>query len=196
MSSTLSDDLRGYLQESREAVVGSLDGLSEYDVRRPLVPSGTNLLGLVKHLTGIELGYLGACVGRPSPVTLPWEDDGSVWESADMWATADQSREYLLGLYRRAWRHSDESLDSIPLDAPASVAWWSEGQRATTFGHLVARVLAETAQHAGHCDIVRELIDGRAGRDSSGIGDEQWWESYVARFQAAAVAHREDAADT
>jgi len=196
MSSTLSDDLRGYLQESREAVVGSLDGLSEYDVRRPQVPSGTNLLGLVKHLTGIELGYLGACVGRPSPVTLPWEDDGSVWESADMWATADQSREYLLGLYRRAWRHSDESLDSIPLDAPASVAWWSEGQRATTFGHLVARVLAETAQHAGHCDIVRELIDGRAGRDSSGIGDEQWWESYVARVQAAADAHREDAADT
>jgi hypothetical protein len=196
MSSTLSDDLRGYLQESREAVVGSLDGLSEYDVRRPLVPSGTNLLGLVKHLTGIELGYLGACVGRPSPVTLPWEDDGSVWESADMWATADQSREYLLGLYRRAWRHSDESLDSIPLEAPASVAWWSEGQRATTFGHLVARVLAETAQHAGHCDIVRELIDGRAGRDSSGIGDEQWWESYVARVQAAADAHREDAADT
>ena len=196
MSSTLSDDLRGYLQESREAVVGSLDGLSEYDVRRPLVPSGTNLLGLVKHLTGIELGYLGACVGRPSPVTLPWEDDGSVWESADMWATADQSREYLLGLYRRAWRHSDESLDSIPLEAPASVAWWSEGQRATTFGHLVTRVLAETAQHAGHCDIVRELIDGRAGRDSSGIGDEQWWESYVARVQAAADAHREDAADT
>jgi hypothetical protein len=196
MSSTLSDDLRGYLQESREAVVGSLDGLSEYDVRRPLVPSGTNLLGLVKHLTGIELGYLGACVGRPSPVTLPWEDDGSVWESADMWATADQSREYLLGLYRRAWRHSDESLDSIPLEAPASVAWWSEGQRATTFGHLVARVLAETAQHAGHCDIVRELIDGRAGRDSSGIGDEQWWESYVARVQAAADAHREDAAGT
>ena len=196
MSSTLSDDLRGYLQESREAVVGSLDGLSEYDVRRPLVPSGTNLLGLVKHLTGIELGYLGACVGRPSPVTLPWEDDGSVWESADMWATADQSREYLLGLYRRAWRHSDESLDSIPLDAPASVAWWSEGQRATTFGHLVTQVLAETAQHAGHCDIVRELIDGRAGRDSSGIGDEQWWESYVARVQAAADAHREDAADT
>ena len=196
MSSTLSDDLRGYLQESREAVVGSLDGLSEYDVRRPLVPSGTNLLGLVKHLTGIELGYLGACVGRPSPVTLPWEDDGSVWESADMWATAEQSREYLLGLYRRAWRHSDESLDSIPLEAPASVAWWSEGQRATTFGHLVARVLAETAQHAGHCDIVRELIDGRAGRDSSGIGDEQWWESYVARVQAAADAHREDAADT
>ena len=187
---SLADDLRGYLQESRDAVVGALDGLSEYDVRRPLVPSGTNLLGLVKHLTGIELGYLGASVGRPSPVLLPWEDDGSVWESADMWATADQSRDYLLGLYRRAWQHSDESLDSLPLDAPASVPWWPAERRSTTFGHLVARVLAETAHHAGHCDIVRELIDGRGGRDASGK-DEEWWTTYVARIQAAADAHRE-----
>jgi hypothetical protein len=175
VSPTLVDDLRGYLQESRDSVVRSLEGLSEYDVRRPLVPSGTNLLGLVKHLTGIELGYLGACVGRPSPVVLPWEEDGSVWESADMWATPDQSRDYLLGLYHRAWQHSDESLATIPLDAPASVAWWSEGHRDTTFGHLVARVLAETAQHAGHCDIVRELIDGPAGP-----------EDYVAQVRAAA----------
>jgi hypothetical protein len=193
MSGPLTDDLRGYLQQSREAVVRSLDNLSEYDVRRPLVPSGTNLLGLVKHLTGIELGYLGACVGRPSP--LPWEDDGSVWESADMWATADQSREYLVGLYHRAWQHSDESLDTIALDAPASVAWWPEERRATKFGHLVARVLAETAQHAGHCDIVRELIDGRGGRDSSGMGDDEWWDAYVAKIQAAAEAHREDSPD-
>src|SRR3954453_14193774 len=151
MSTTLAEDLGQYLQESRDAVVRSLDGLSEYDVRRPLFPSGSNLLGLVKHLTGIELGCPGASVGPPSPVSLPWVDDGSVWEGADMWATADQSREYLLGLYRRAWQHSDESLASVPLDAPASVAWWPEDRRSTTFGHLVARVVAETAHHAGHC---------------------------------------------
>jgi hypothetical protein len=190
MSGRLSDDLHGYLQQSRDAVVRSLDGLSEYDVRRPLVPSGTNLLGLVKHLTGIELGYLGACVGRPSPVSLPWEDDGSVWESADMWATADQSRDYLLGLYRRAWQHSDESLATIALDAPATVAWWPEERRATTFGHLAARVLAETAQHAGHCDIVRELIDGRGGRDATDIGAEEWWTAYVAKIRQAAETFR------
>jgi hypothetical protein len=187
----LTDDLRQYLQESRDAVVSSLDGLSEYDVRRPLVPSGTNLLGLVTHLTGIELGYLGASVGRPSPVSLPWEDDGSVWESADMWATPEQSRDHLLGLYRRAWQHSDESLASVPLDAPASVAWWPEERRATTFGHLVARVVAETAHHAGHCDIVRELIDGRGGRDSSML-DEEGWAAYVGRIQAAADTFRAD----
>jgi hypothetical protein len=187
----LASDLQQYLQESRDGVVRSLDGLSEYDVRRPVVPSGTNLLGLVKHLAGIELGYLGACVGRPSPVSLPWEDDGSVWESADMWATADQSREYLLGLYHRAWQHSDESLATISLDAPASVAWWPEDKRATTFGHLVSRVLAETAHHAGHCDILRETIDGRGGPDAEDI-DEESWAAYRAKIQAAADVFRQD----
>jgi hypothetical protein len=184
---SLSDDLHKYLQDARDSVVGSLDGLSEYDVRRPLVPSGTNLLGLVKHLTGIELGYLGASVGRPAPVSLPWEADASVWESADMWATADQSRAYLLELYRRAWQHSDEALASLPLDAPASVPWWPEAQRATTFGHLVVRVVAETAQHAGHCDLVRELIDGRSGR---GERDDAWWAAHLQQIQDAADRHR------
>ena len=191
MSATLADDLRRYLQQSRDSVLRSLDGLSEYDVRRPLVPSGTNLLGVVKHLVGIELSYLGSCVGRTPPVTLPWEEDGSIWESADMWATPDQSRDYVLDLYRTAWRHSDESLATLPLDAPAHVTWWSEGNRDTTFGHLVVRVLEDTAHHAGHCDLVRELIDGRGGRDQADAGDEEWWTAYVAKIQAAADTFRE-----
>ncbi|CAM3999051.1 DinB family protein [Kibdelosporangium persicum] len=156
--------LHRYLREARTSVVSSLDGLSEYDIRRPLVPSGTNLLGLVKHLVGIELGYLGSCVGRPA-FTLPWYEDKSVWDNGDMWAKPDESREYLVGLYRQVWAHSDESIASLPLDAPASVSWWSEDRRETTFGHLLVRVVAETAHHAGHCDIVRELIDGRSGAD-------------------------------
>jgi hypothetical protein len=162
----ITDDLRHYLQEARTGVLSSLDGLSEYDIRRPVVPSGTNLLGLVKHLVGIELGYLGDCVGRPAPVTLPWLEDGSIWENADMWAKPDESREYIVGLYRQAWAHADESIASLPLDAPASVSWWPEERRRTTFGHLLTRVVAETTHHAGHCDIVRELIDGRSGADN------------------------------
>jgi hypothetical protein len=188
---SVADDLGHYLQESRDAVVRALDGLDEYDVRRPLVPSGTNLLGLVKHLTGVELGYLGTSVGRPPPVTLPWEEDGSIWESGDMWATPDQSRDHLLALYRTAWHHSDESLATLALDAPAEVPWWAEGRRTTTFGHLVVRVVAETAQHAGHCDIVRELVDGRGGRDATDVGDAEWWSAYVARIQAAADVFRD-----
>jgi uncharacterized damage-inducible protein DinB len=187
---SMTDDLQRYLQDARDSVVGSLEGLSEYDVRRPLVPSGTNLLGVMKHLTGVELGYLGTSVGRPPPVVLPWEEDGSIWDSADMWATADQSRDYLLDLYRTATRHSDESLATLPLDAPAHVAWWSEGKRDTTFGHVVVRVLEDTAHHAGHCDIVRELIDGRGGGDAAELGDDEWWTTYVAKIQAAADRHR------
>lgn len=188
---TTREDLRQYLQESRDCVVRALEGLDEYDVRRPLVPSGTNLLGLVKHLAGIELNYFGTCIGRVPPVTLPWEEDGSIWEGADMWATADETREHLLDLYRTAWRHSDEPLATLPLDAPAHVPWWREGQRDTTFGHLVVRVVAETAHHAGHCDIVRELIDGRGGPDAGDIGDAEVWAAYVARIQAAADTFRD-----
>jgi hypothetical protein len=186
----LAADLLGYLQESRDQVLGSLDGLSEYDIRRPMTPSGTNLLGLVKHLAGIELSYLGESVGRPSPVRLPWIDDGSIWQSADMWATADQSRSDLVELYRNAWRHSDQSVNDLGLDAPAEVAWWSEDKRTTTLGSLLVRVVAETAQHAGHSDIVRELIDGRGGSDRGEVGDEEWWAEYVANIQQAADRHR------
>ena len=67
-------DLRRYLQDAREALLRKLDGLSEYDVRRPLAPTGTNLLGLVKHLAGIELGYFGDTFGRPSADKLPWDE--------------------------------------------------------------------------------------------------------------------------
>lgn len=188
--SDMAGDLHRYLQQSRERLVSALDGLSEYDVRRPLTPTGTNLLGLVKHTLSGEFGYLGDCVGRPAPVTLSWNEDGSVWEGADMWATAEESREELLGLYRRAWQHSDESLETLPLDAPASVAWWPEERRDTTFGELVVRVVDETAHHAGHSDMVRELIDGRAGGDHDDIGDQAHWTAYVARIQAAADVHR------
>lgn len=162
----IAADLQRYLQQSRDSVLSSLDGLGEYDVRRPLVPSGTNLLGLVKHLAGIELGYLGASAGRPASFTLPWVEDGSIWENGDLWVKPDESREYIVGLYRAAWVHSDESIAQLPLDAPASVPWWPQERRRTTFGHLLVRVVAETAQHAGHCDLVRELVDGRSGADN------------------------------
>jgi uncharacterized damage-inducible protein DinB len=190
MTDAVKGALGHYLQQARESVVKTLEGLSEYDVRRPVVPSGTNLLGVVKHLIGIELSYLSSCVGRIPAMTLPWVEDGSIWESADMWATPDESREYLLDLYRSAWEQSSISLATLDLDAPGHVAWWSEGHRDTTFGHLLVRVLEDTAQHAGQCDVVRELIDGRGGHDASDVGDPEWWTTYVGKIQAAADAFR------
>jgi hypothetical protein len=186
----LATDLQHYLQQSRDSLLRALEDLSEHDVRRPVTPSGTNLLGLVKHLVGIEAAYLGDCVGRPAPFRLPWVEDGSIWDSADLWATADQTRGYVVDLYRTAWAHSDAAIAELPLDAPATVSWWPEERRETTFGHLLTRVVAETAQHAGHADIVRETIDGRGGRDHDDAGGAQWWEDHVARIQAAADAHR------
>lgn len=170
--------------------MAALDGLSEYDVRRPLTPSGTNLLGLVKHLAGTELGYLGDSVGRPAPVRLPWFEDGSVWDGGDMWALQTESRAYLLDLYRTVWRHSDESIAELDLAAPAEVAWWPEARKTTTFGHLLVRMTAETAQHAGHADVIRELIDGTGGSDYDEMGDADWWMAYVSGVQAAADTFR------
>ncbi len=184
-----SADLKRYLQGGRDALVRALDGLSEYDVRRPMTPSGTNLLGLVKHLSGVELGYLSSAVGRPAP-TLPWEEDGSVWDGADMWARAQESREWLLDLYREAWARSDAAIAELPLDHPAAPSWWPEETRSTSFGHLLVRVVAETAQHAGHAEIIRELLDGQAGRDHDAVGDPGFWERYVTDIQSAADAHR------
>jgi uncharacterized damage-inducible protein DinB len=183
-------DLHRYLQDARESVLRSLDGLSEYDMRRPMTPTGTNLLGLVKHLAGVELGYLGDSVGRPSPVRLPWYDDGSVWDGADMWATAEETSDGLIELYRTAWRHSDQSIAELGLDAPARVSWWPPARQTTTLGSLLVRCVSETAQHAGHADIVRELIDGRAGSDHDEVGDAEFWARYVDRVQQAANSHR------
>lgn len=187
----LTADLHRYLQQSRESLLASLDGLSEYDVRRPMTPSGTNLLGLVKHLVGVETGYLGDGVGRPAPFTLPWVEDGSIWDGADMWATAEESRHDLSTLYRSAWRHVDAAVDELGLDAAAEVPWWPEGRRKTTLGALLVRVVAETAQHAGHANIVREMIDGKAGADHEEMGDSAWWSANHERIQRAAEAHRD-----
>lgn len=67
-------NLHHYLQHEREAVLAKLEGLSGYDVRRPLTVTGTNLLGLVKHLATWEARYLGEVFGRPFPEPLPrWD---------------------------------------------------------------------------------------------------------------------------
>jgi hypothetical protein len=170
-------------------MVWKLDGLSEYDIRRPLTPTGTNLLGLVKHLASVELGYFGETFGRPAAIPLPWFDEGAAF-NADMWATPDESRDYLVGLYRQAWAHADATIAELPLDAVGSVPWWSEERRAVTLHHILVRVVGETNRHAGHADIVRELIDGRGGKDHDDFGDAADWERYVAGIQAAAEQHR------
>ena len=181
----LKAELHSKLRASRATMLAKLDGLGEYDRRRPMTPTGTNLLGLVKHLAGLEYGYLGESFGRPAPEPLPWFADGSVWEGADMWARPEESSEYLTGLYRRACAHADETITTLGLDAPGSVPHWPEDRRATTLGVLLIRMVGETAQHAGHADILRELADGTGGPDHDAIGEPSW-RAYTAQVQAAA----------
>jgi hypothetical protein len=119
--SDLKDELHRKLQAGRAGLLSKLEDLSEFDLRRPMTPTGTNLLGLVKHLAGVEYTYFGASFKRPAPESIPWIDDGSIWESADMWATPDESSEYLIGLYERACAHGDQTIADLDLQTPGWV---------------------------------------------------------------------------
>ena len=182
-------DLRRYLQVAREAMLWKLDRLSEYDVRRPMVPTGTNLLGLVKHLASVELGYFGETFGRPFSEPLPWLEEGAE-PNADMWATPDESRAEIIGLYHRAWAHSDATIGSLALDAIGQVPWWPPERREVTLHRILVHMIAETDRHAGQADIVRELIDGATGlrQDNGNLapGDRTWWAEYRNRLEVAA----------
>jgi uncharacterized damage-inducible protein DinB len=190
MSIEAKRDLHRYLQQAREALLWKLDGLPEYGIRRPMTPTGTNLLGVVKHVASVEAGYLGDTFGRPFPQPLPWIEDGAE-VNADMWATEDESREDVVGLYRTVWTHSDATIDALPLDAVGHVPWWPEERRAATLHRILVHMIAETNRHAGHADIVRELIDGAAGHrsDSDNLPgvDAAWWHAYRDRLEQAAT---------
>ncbi|MEU2040517.1 DinB family protein [Nocardia niwae] len=140
-------DLHRYLRYAREAMLWKLEGLSDYDVRRPMTPTGTNLLGLVKHLATVELGYFGDTFSRPYDEPLA-DHDFQADPTADMWATAEQSREDIIGFYRRAWAHADATIDSLDLDAEGSVPWWSEQHQTVTLHQVLVHVTTETHRHA------------------------------------------------
>jgi uncharacterized damage-inducible protein DinB len=180
-------DLHRYLREARESLLAKLDGLSEYDVRRPLVPTGTNLLGLVKHVSAVTAGYFGEVFDRPFPEHVAGLDE-DFEPNADMWASADESRSDIIGRWHRCWAHADATIEALPIDAPGSVRWW--GDTPVTLQLILVHVLAELNRHAGHADIVRELIDGQVGwrrpGDNVVEGDEAWWAAYRERLESTA----------
>ncbi|MGL6237117.1 MAG: DinB family protein [Segniliparus sp.] len=185
----LKADLRSYLQTVREAVLWKLDGLSEYDARRPLTRTGTNLLGLVKHLAHVEFGYFGAAFGRDPEEDLPgWSEDAD--PNDDMWAKPDESREAVVALYRRAWAWADATIGEKRLEDRGRVPWWPADRAEPTLHKVLVHVIAETNRHAGHADIVRELVDGaaglRAGNDNLASGDAAWWAQYRDKLERVA----------
>ncbi|MEU7827157.1 DinB family protein [Catellatospora sp. NPDC049111] len=191
----MKNTLKAYLQEGRDALLWKLSGLGEYDIRRPLTPTATNLLGLVKHTAAVESEYLGLVFGRPFPEPIPYLA-ADAEANADMWATAEETREHHIELYRRVWAHSDATIDALDLDAPGTVPWWRPGNREVTLHQILIHVIAETHRHAGQADIVRESVDGAAGLSEGGSNlpetDPQWWAAYRERVERAALTHRDE----
>jgi len=180
-------NLYNYLRHEREAVLAKLDGLSEYDVRRPLTVTGTNLLGLVKHLATWEARYLGEVFDRPFPEPLPrWDVEAE--RLADMWATEREARSDIVDRYRRVWDHSDATVEALALDATGRVAWWQDAE--VPLFNILVHLLAETSRHAGHADILREELDGAVGTDAEDMAeqrhDQAFWAERREEIEAAA----------
>jgi uncharacterized damage-inducible protein DinB len=188
----LTDDkavLRRYLQQAREALLWKLDGLDERQLRLPRTPTGTNLLGIVKHALNVEVGYFGRTFGRPWPTPDELVPD-SAYETdpqADWYARADETATGLISLYRRVWAFADETITTLPLDVPGRVPWWTRGRQDVTLLRVIVHVTSDLTRHAGHADILREQIDGAAGLEPghTNLPDVDW-PAYVARLTAVA----------
>jgi len=177
-----------YLDQARNAMVWKLDGLSEYDLRRPMTPTGTNLLGLLKHLAYVELGYFGHTFDRPADEEPPDPDD----PHDDLVARPNESSDDIRALYARARAHSDATIAQLDLDSTGAVPWWPDHINPVTLQWIMVHVTTETHRHAGHADIVREMIDGEAGHraDVRNMPEEgiEFWASHRQRVEDAARA--------
>jgi hypothetical protein len=183
--------LHSDLRQVREVMLWKLDGLCEYDIRRPLTVTGTNLLGLVKHLATWEARYFGEVFERPFPEPLPrWDDKAA--SGTDLWATEHETRAEITGFYRRAWKHSDATITALAIDSPGHVPWWPRPD--VKLFNILVHLLNDTQRHAGHADILREQLDGAVGTDanypSAPEYDAVFWENRHARIEQAARAWR------
>jgi uncharacterized damage-inducible protein DinB len=144
------------LTEQRDHVLGILEGLSEDDLRRPVLPSGWTCLGLVGHLAiDVERFWFRSIIAGEE--VEPRESDAAVWQVAP-----DVHAEDVFGLYRREIELANTIIAATPLGTPPAT-WpdeWSSW-RLRDLRETLLHVITETACHAGHLDAVRELIDGR-----------------------------------
>jgi hypothetical protein len=175
--------LHSELREVREVMVWKLEGLGEYDVRRPLTMTGTNLLGLVKHLAVWEGRYFGEVFGRPF-------GEPAGWDGTDLWAGEHETRDEIVGRYRRVWAHSDATIDALDVDSPGHVPWWPRPD--VLLFNVLVHMVTETSRHAGHADILREQLDGGVGTAAWDEEDRQrgadFWAARRTEIERAARA--------
>jgi uncharacterized damage-inducible protein DinB len=149
------ESLHVSLDRHRDAVLWKLEGLDDGDLRRAMTPSGTNLLGLVKHLAAVEYGWFCETFGRATE-PLPFDEDD---ENADLRVTSEETTQDVLAFYGRARAAADQVIAELDME-DTGTAWFGE---TVSLRWVLIHMIEETARHAGHVDIVRELIDGMTG---------------------------------
>ena len=172
--------LRTHLRLAQQALLWKVEGLSESELRRPMTRTGTNLIGIVKHLTGVTYGYLCSAFGREREV-FAWELDEELFYGLDMWATPEESPTEIIAAYRRACDAAAQTIDELDLDTRGK----HHSGLTVSLRWMVFNVLQDTLRHTGHADVVREMIDGRVGMrpgDASVSEDEEYLQMYRARM--------------
>lgn len=152
---TEKQSLHACLNSQRDAVLWKMEGLDDEQLRRPMTPSGTSILGLVKHLAHVENGWFCETFGRPFE-PAPFDTDDP---EADLRIDPHESTADILGYYERARRAADAVIDSLDVD-DTGTAWHGA---TVSMRWVLIHMVEEVARHAGHVDIVRELIDGSTG---------------------------------
>ena len=149
------ESLQVALDRHRDAILWKLEGLDDADLRRAMVPSGTSLLGLVKHLAAVEYGWFCETFGRPTE-PMPFDEDDP---DADLRVRPEETTADVLAFYGRARAAADQAIGGMELEETGT-AWFGDP---VTMRWVLIHMVEETARHAGHVDILRELLDGMTG---------------------------------
>ena len=184
----LKSVLVGHLDRLNQAVLHKLEGLSEYELRRPMTPTATNLLGVAMHLTSLQAEYFGKTFDRPFPREdeMYFLTDEDVDPQDDLWVRPEATSEWVVGLYRATWEHAKETFATLDLESPGQIP--TSPYAEVSLGEMLVHMVDETARHAGHMDIVRESIDGAVGRYAGdrNIIDGYDWVAYRERVETGA----------
>ena len=187
-ASDLKSELVGRLDQLNLGVLHKLEGLSEYELRRPMTPTATNLLGVAFHLAGLQAEYFGETFGRPFPREdeFYYRTDENADQQDDSWVRPESTSEWVVELYRATWEHAKGTFATLDLDSPGQIP--TRPYNKVTLGEMLVHMVDETARHAGHMDIVRELVDGAVGRyaGDGAIDGEYDWAAYRDRVEAGA----------
>lgn len=149
------ESLLASLDRHRDVVLWKLEGLDDEQLRRRMTPTGTSLLGLVKHLACVEYGWFCETFGRPVEKIIQNPDD----PEEDLRIEPHESTADVLGYYQRARAAADQVVAELGVEEEGT-AWFGD---AVSMRWVLIHMIEETARHAGHMDILRELIDGAVG---------------------------------